>query len=419
MEAGNESELDVSAGQRSLRRMKLVPVGLLLLMMLLFVATFWLQGGVWWTGYARAFFEAAMVGALADWFAVTALFRHPLGIPIPHTAIVPTRKDEIGERLAAFIQRHFMTPANLRQRLREIDPALRVATWAGRNRHQVSEIAGRLVTWALQAVREDQAQKFLAEHVLSRLKHRRIAPTLAATLSVLVENGQHQHALTEVLRQAVILLDRHRDDIRQRIKQESPWWVPGFIDDRIFQQLLTKVEGRLNEIVLEPEHEARRRFDQTCRQWADDLANDTPAAQMVEALKQDLLNHPLVQDYAHALWERLRELMLAQAADANSPLRKAVTRVIRRVARDLEGNQALRDLLNRWLEDAFVFVVENNQQEITGLITETVKRWDADTAAARIELAVGRDLQFIRINGTVVGGLVGLIIHAFVHFAQA
>lgn len=408
-------ESGISAGQQSLRRMKLVPVALLLLMMVLFIATYVVPGGMWWTGYARAFFEAAMVGALADWFAVTALFRHPLGIPIPHTAIVPTRKDEIGERLAAFIRRHFMTPENLRQRLREVDPALRMASWAGRNRHQVSEIAGRLLTWALQAVREDRAQQFLQDHILSRLKHRRIAPTLAATLSVLVENGQHQHALTEVLRQAVILLDRHRDDIRQRIKQESPWWVPGFIDDRIFQQLLTKIEGRLNEIVLEPEHEARQRFDETCRRWADDLSGDTPTAEMVEALKQDLLEHPLVQDYAQALWERLRDLMLAQAADANSPLRAAVTRAIRRVARDLEQNQPLRDLVNRWLEDAFVFMVENNQQEITGLITETVKRWDAETAASRIELAVGRDLQFIRINGTVVGGLVGLVIHALVH----
>ncbi len=393
--------------------MKRLPLLLLALMGVLFLLT--LDRPESWAGWLHAFAEAGMVGAFADWFAVVALFRHPLGIPIPHTAIIPKRKNEIGENLARFIADHFLHPDVVRVKLESANLASKTAKWlkspAGHER--VLDLALRIMQWTLSAMHEEKVRRFIGRIGNRQLAGIELAPLLGRTLDWLVQDGRHQEVLTQSLRFALVMLHDNRDVIRGNVQRESPWWIPGFVDDKIVVQMLDRIETLLLEMSLDPDHAMRGRFNQWVLRWAGDLQSDPEYQRLGEQLKQNMLDNGDLQDYLYRLWTDLVDGIEADLGDPDSQLQIQMGELLSGLSDELEQDEEMQVWVNRWLVDSAVSVVDENRHSIASLISDTVRSWDAVDTSQRIEQAIGRDLQFIRINGTLVGGLVGLVIHAF------
>jgi len=397
---------------RALARMKRIPLLLLLLMAALFVYT--LGHPAPWAPWVHAFAEAGMVGALADWFAVVALFRHPLGLPIPHTAIIPRRKDELGESMSRFVADHFLEPAAVRAKLQSIDLAGHTVTWlqGARGQAKLVDFVEAMIRWALEALDEQRVRRFLGRLSRRQLEKVDLAPLFGHTLDWLVRGGRHQEIFTQVLRQIIVLLDEHRETIRGKVKEESPWWIPGFVDDRILRKMLERIEARLYEISLDTEHPMRGQFDRWVGQFAEDLKTSPEHRATGERIKQQLLENDELQDYLYRLWSDLAGRLEADLDSPDSKVRAEVGGWIERLAGELASDTDMQAWINEWLTEAVVTLVDSNRAQIASVISDTVKTWDGQDTSRRVELALGRDLQFIRINGTLVGGLVGLVIHS-------
>lgn len=367
-----------------------------------------------WAGWVHAFAEAGMVGAFADWFAVVALFRHPMGIPIPHTAIIPRRKDEIGENLAAFVAEHFLHPDVVRIKLQSANLASKTARWldspAGHER--VLDLGLRMVRWLLGALHEERVRSFIGRVGSRQLAKVELAPLLGRILDWMIDDGRHQEMLTQSLRFSLVMLHDNRELIRGNVQRESPWWVPGFVDDKIVVQMLDRIEMLLLEMSLDPDHAMRDDFNAWLRRWADDLQNSPGYRDWGRQLKDGLLENQGLQDYLFSLWSDLVAGIESDLENPDSQLREQMAGWLTGLAEELERDEDMQAWVNAWLEELVVSVVDENRHSIASLISDTVRSWDAADTSKRIEDAIGRDLQFIRINGTLVGGLVGLVIHA-------
>ncbi len=279
----------------ALRRTKAIPLLLLGLMAAVFVWTLTLDESTW-VGYLRAFAEAAMVGALADWFAVVALFRHPLGIPIPHTAIIPRRKDEIGDAMARFVRTHFLTPETLHRRLQDAAAARAIFGWCSRHSESMAEALARLLTWLITAFEQPVYRRFFARNVLRRLRGLPTAPAAGRLLQALADNRHHQALFSEIMRVGISLLEDHKETIRAQMQRGSPWWVPEFVDQRIYDQMVERIQTQLLAMVLDAEHELRVVFDDKFARLAADLTNPHSArARRFEQIKAALAEHPTVR----------------------------------------------------------------------------------------------------------------------------
>ena len=395
-----------------LRRMKRIPLLLLLLMALLFVYT--LHHPEPWAAWLHAFSEAGMVGALADWFAVVALFRHPLGIPIPHTAIIPNRKNDLGESLSNFVAENFLEPGVVRKKLQTVNLAEFVVVWlkSKKGRSSVEDLVATVLRWALGALHEVRVRRFLSRLSSKQLVNLNLAPLLGNTIEWLVRGQRHQEILTQVLRYTIVVLHDNRDKIRARVQQESPWWVPGFVDDRIMKKMLEQVETRLFEMTLDPDHGMREQFNVWVQKIAHDLQHSPQHRRWGEDFKQQLLDNDELQDYLYGLWRELARGIEEDIEKPESSIKQQVGDWLQNIAEELEDDPDMQAWVNTWLTEAITMVVARNSAQISSLISDTVQSWDGTDTSRRIELAIGRDLQFIRINGTLVGGLVGLIIHA-------
>jgi len=392
--------------------MKRLPLLLLALMAVLFFVT--LNRPETWVGWLHAFAEAGMVGAFADWFAVVALFRHPMGIPIPHTAIIPRRKDVIGENLAHFVAEHFLHPDVVRTKLESANLARKTASWlkspAGHER--VLDLGIRLVEWIFGALHEQRVRQFIGRLGSRQLAQVNLAPLLGRTLDWLVQDGRHQEVLTQSLRFALVMLHDNRDTIRGNVQQGSPWWMPGFVDDRIVVQMLDRIETLLLEMSLDPDHSMRGDFNRLMAHWADELQHSTEFRRWGEQLRETMLENDDLQDYLYRLWTDLVAGLESDLENPDSQIRSQLSSLLSGLAEEMEGDPEMQAWVNAWLVDSAVSLVDENRQAIASLISDTVRSWDAAETSDRIEQAIGRDLQFIRINGTLVGGLVGLVIHA-------
>jgi uncharacterized membrane-anchored protein YjiN (DUF445 family) len=406
-----EADLD---RQRALRRMKLIASGGLVLAAVIFVICRVVGDGhgVW--PFVQAASEAAMVGGLADWFAVTALFRHPLGLPIPHTAIIPRKKDQIGEGLGDFIQQNFLTPEVVGPRVQAAEIPRRVGEWlasAGRPEQLAGELAAML-GGANTVLADDEIRAAIERFADAQLRRLPAAPIVAKVLDVAVEGNQHQVLLGEGLRSLMRFLADNRDLFRQRVAEESPEWVPEWVDERVFNKLFVSVQNFLADVAGDPEHALRKQFDQRLREYAVQLRTDPKAADSLEKWKSDLLDHPAVRTAIASLWLPLKKAVLDAAADPDSELRRVAASVIRQTGAALRDDAALQAKCDRWVLAVMHHVLGHYAGELTGVITHTVSRWDTESTSRRLELQVGRDLQFIRINGTVVGSIVGLVIYS-------
>jgi uncharacterized membrane-anchored protein YjiN (DUF445 family) len=371
-------------------------------------------GKTTWAGYVQATAEASMVGGLADWFAVVALFRHPLGIPIPHTAIIVARKDQFASTLGEFIQESFLTPDVIVERVRAAGIVARVGDWmsAPANAARLAaEVADGAVAIA-DLVRDEDVSRAIEAMVRERVEAVPLAPLAGRVLRFATSEGRHDQLLDAGLRNLDHYLDEHRQELRQRLGHQSPWWLPGAAEDRIFERILDGARALLQEMLGDREHHLRREFDARLDQLIADLETSPAMRERGEQLKHDLLDHPQVRAWVASLWQQIKEQLREQASLADSPLRERLAAAIATTGEQLRTDPVLAAKVQDGLESAVCYVAERFDGEIAALVSGTIARWDADETARRLELLLGPDLQYIRINGTIVGGGAGLVLHA-------
>jgi uncharacterized membrane-anchored protein YjiN (DUF445 family) len=366
-----------------------------------------------WLGYVRATAEASLVGGLADWFAVTALFRHPLGLPIPHTAIVATRKERIGRILGNFVQNHFLSREVIAANLRAVHPAERAARWLSdpeNARRIAQQVAGGLAK-ALEALPDDEVQAMVHRVVSARLRATRVAPALGKTLALVLGDNRQEELLNVTVRLAAEAVLNNRELIRDRVRAETPWWVPPVLDDKIYQKIIDAVERLLRDMVMDPAHPLRTAFDDAIRDFIERLQHSPDVIARAEAMKEEWLADSSVAELSARLWETIRNAVLTYARSGAAEAPGPLDRGLSEFGTALLANAALLAEIDDLLIDLAGSAVEKYRHEIGDTIAQTVAGWDPAATSRRFELAVGRDLQFVRINGTLVGGLVGLGIY--------
>ena len=403
--------------QRSLDRMKRRATGLLVAMGVIFVVASMLEAQHPWVGYIRATAEASMVGGIADWFAITALFRHPLNIPIPHTAIISSRKDRIGRSLGNFVQNNFLSPEVLTAKLRAAEISRRAAEWLSQpeNAGKAAQSVASILRSAGNVVRDEDVHALLDRTVVEPLRQVPIAPVLAKGLALLTVDDRHQQLLDRVIQGLLRLVAENEALIREKIGEESPWWVPRLVDDRIHQKVLGGIERTLYEVGDDPDHQLRRQFDDLLAEWIAQLQSSPEVIARAEAIKQQVLDPETSGRLAASLWEELKEILGRQQSLSDGSAPGAVARGLAALGAAALHDEALLEKVDGWVIGAVLRVVEQHRHEVGQLIAQTVSSWDPEETSRRIELLVGRDLQFIRINGTLVGGLVGLLIYTATH----
>ena len=404
-----------------LRAMKLRASALLVIATAVYVIGLILEGRGVWVGYMRAAAEAAMIGGLADWFAVTALFRYPMGIPIPHTAISPNRKERIGRSLGNFVQHNFLSPEVIRVRLRRADAARKLAAWLAQPEH--GEVVGRhaaaTVAGVAQVLRDEDVQDVIEAGVVSRIRATPVTPIVGNVLSLVTQEGRHHEILDAAIRLLGRILDENRGLIRDRIEQETPWWVPTQVDQAIYRKVVSGIDHTLQEISGDPDHPLRARFDEVMSEFIEKLKGSPDTIARGERLKEEVLRHPAVREYSGALWTDIKASLLRDSDDPESEFRRRIGGAVTRLGRSLESDPELLEKVEVWIEGAVLYVVEQYRHEIAELISSTVAAWDPEDTTRKIELQIGKDLQFIRINGTLVGGLAGLVIYTISRFFGA
>lgn len=408
------SRPDDAERQARLDAMKRRATGLLGFALVVFIGASLFEPQYAWLGYIRATAEASLVGGLADWFAVTALFRHPLGIPIPHTAIVATRKERIGQILGNFVQNHFLSRDVISANLRRVHPAERGARWLA-DREHARQMAVQFATGlskTLESLPQHEVQELVNQVVRNRIRSFRVAPALGKTLALALGGNRQEELLSAAVRLAADAVMNNRELIRERVKAETPWWVPPVLDDKIYQKIIAAVERLLRDMVMDPDHPLRTAFDEAIRDFIDRLQHSPDVIARAEAMKEEWLTEATTTELAKRLWEGIREAVAGYASggdtsSASSPLDRGLSEF----GATLLSNPALLAEIDDLLIDVTSSVVEKYRHEIGALIAQTVAGWDPEATSKRFELAVGRDLQFVRINGTLVGGLVGLAIY--------
>ena len=398
---------------RALRRMKLTAVSLLLLAAAVYAVCRWVGHGNGAWGYVQAAAEASMVGGLADWFAVTALFRHPLRLPIPHTAIIPNKKDAIGEGLAGFVQQYFLTSEIVAERVAAAEVPRRVGEWLAEPAHarRLAEELSSAISGLAAVLRDDELRTSVAAFADKRLRELDIARLLARLLDAVLDSGQHQAALTTALKGTRKFLDNNRAEFRRRVGQESPEWVPEWVDDRVFNKGFTLLQSFLADVIDDDGHGLRQGYDSQLRDLARRLREDPEQIAKVERARDQLLEHPSVHEYLSNLWDSMKQLLLDKSDDPDSDLRRSVESLTIRGGEVLRDDPAVAGKVEDALQRLAGHVVTHYADDLTDVISTTVERWDTEETSRRLELQVGRDLQFIRINGTVVGALAGLVIY--------
>ncbi|MEL7199462.1 MAG: DUF445 domain-containing protein [Pseudomonadota bacterium] len=409
------------------RRMRWSATGLLAAMAIVFFSTHALSvsGHPAW-GYVNAFAEAAMVGGLADWFAVTALFRHPLGIPIPHTAIIPENKDRIADTMANFLQENFLTPAVVARRMSGMNVARAVGDFlvvgseqpSGEDaRSRITGGAAELLAEVLESLDPDRLGNQVRTGLASQLGKIDVSPLAGRMLESAMTDRSHQPLINGFIRWAGLTLEDNEETVRDIIHQRANAvlrWTG--LDERISGSVLDGLYKLLAEVLVDPDHPIRHKIEEGLAQLATDLQNDPETRERVEAMKRDIIDNPAVAEWWMGVWERIRQSLIRRARDPESGLGGEMRKGLADLGAALKQDERLQLQINRFARRTAAGVATRYGAEIVTLVSETVKRWDATTITGRIENAVGRDLQFIRINGTLVGGLVGMTLHFIVGF---
>ena len=398
---------------RQLRAMKRRATGLLVLITAAYVALILGDGGTL-VDYASAGAGAAMVGGLADWFAVTALFRHPLGLPIPHTAVIAERKDQFGETLGDFVSTNFLSPDVLSERVRSSRAVARGVAWLADETH-AEVVAGHLadvVVALADSVRDEDVAELVEAEVRRAVEAVPLAVWAARVVKLMTAKGRHQELVDSAVRGLERLVIDNRADLRRRFTEHAPWWIPDRVDNRIFDRLADAFCDFLRAVSLDPDHRVRHQVDEWIGTLVDNLEHSPDMAARLEGLKHEFLEHPELRAWTSSLWGEFRDSLRLQASDPGSPLRRHLAHAITAAARRLRDDPELLARVERMAENGAHTLAERFRDEAAELVSGTIARWDAQETSDKLELLLGRDLQFIRINGTVVGGIAGLVIHA-------
>ncbi|MCW2364348.1 MULTISPECIES: DUF445 domain-containing protein [Sphingobium] len=398
------------------RQMRIIATGLLVVMAIAYVSARRFEDLHPTLGFVRAFAEAAMVGGLADWFAVTALFRHPLGLPIPHTAIIPRNKDRIGDTLAVFLRDNFLTPAVVARRMGRLDVAgaagrVLAAPAAGDGR--LRRGASRLLADSLEALDDERLGGMLKGVLVQRIGQLNAAPLLGQLLAAAMKDGRHQPVLDALIRWGARTLEANRELIRQIVHERSGK-IMRFtgLDETLANKIIDGLDRLLQEAADDPEHRLRSKVEEGLATLADDLQTDPKMQARVDRIRDEMIANPAMQRWLDGIWQAAREAMLRAARDPQAALAGRMGEVVRQLGETLRDDPALKHVVNRFARRVAVGTAARYGDSIVLLVSETVRSWDARTITGRLENAVGRDLQYIRINGTLVGGLVGLTLHS-------
>ncbi|RJY09622.1 DUF445 domain-containing protein [Aurantiacibacter aquimixticola] len=396
--------------------MRLTATLMLFAMAAIFVTTHQLLGVHPAWGYVNAFAEAAMVGGLADWFAVTALFRHPLGLPIPHTAIIPENKDRIADTMAGFLRSNFLTPVVVARRMRDMNLARAagdfLATRTPGEEGRIRAGAGQLLVELLESLDPDRLGLQVKAGLARQVEKLEIAPLLGRVLESAIADGRHRPLIDNFIRWGGLTLEDNEDMVRDMVQARANALIRWTgLDERLANSVLDGLYKLLAEMHVDPNHPVRAKIEEGLQSLARDLQHDPAMRERVERMKSDLLANPAVADWWMGVWERLRHSLIDMLRNPDRAMGGEMGSSLAELGETLRSDPALQLQVNRFARRTLVGIANRYGEQIVGLVSNTVKSWDANTITMRIERAVGRDLQFIRINGTLVGGLVGLTIH--------
>jgi uncharacterized membrane-anchored protein YjiN (DUF445 family) len=387
--------------------------GLLGVVAAVFVCATVFIGREHWLSWVQATAVASLVGGLADWFAVTALFRRPLGLPIPHTAIIVERKDRFGETLGSFVQESFLSPDAVVARLRGAEAVPRAARWLADLDHadMMATRAARLVVEGAELLNDDDVHDLLVTLAKERLDHIALAPLAGRGLEQAIRDNRHQPVLDSALSALAHYLDEHGTELHARLGAQSPWWLPGPIEGRVVNRLVERSQHVLADMAADRDHPLRRQLDGAMAKLAADLQTSPEVRARGEELKAELLGQPQLRGFAATLWEDTKVRLRAEATDPSSRLHTHLASAIAQTGARLRDEPELAASAERGVETVARAVLGRFQGELAGLVSGTITRWDGTETSRRLELLLGPDLQYIRINGTVVGALAGLALH--------
>lgn len=413
--AGADPEADAER-RRGLRRMKAVALSFLIGATVIFLLCRWgqAQGGPPWIGYVGAAAEAGMVGALADWFAVTALFRHPLGLKIPHTAIIKRKKDQLGEGLGSFVRENFLSAAVVETKLRDAEIAGRLGKWLSEPAHadRMAGEASTVLRVVVELLNDEDVQHVIDRTIVKRLAEPQWGPPVGRVLAQLLAENRQEALIQLLCDRAFEWALNAGDTIERVVTRDSPSWSPRFVDQLVGDRIHRELMDFTDKVRRNPNHELRLSATRFLFEFANDLQSDDATIARAEAVKEQLMARDEVTRAAETAWKTLKRLVLEGMDDPSSALRTRIADSIVIIGESLRDDAELRDKVDNWIVRGAQHLVGQYGGEITTIITDTIERWDAEEASRRIELHVGRDLQFIRINGTVVGALAGLVIYA-------
>jgi uncharacterized membrane-anchored protein YjiN (DUF445 family) len=365
-------------------------------------------------GFVQAGAEASMVGGVADWFAVTALFRHPLGVPIPHTALIAGRKDQFAATLGRFVQENFLTADVLAERIGSAQIVPRLSSWLADEAH-AARFAGHaadLVVTVAEALRDEDVQRVLSTELARAVDAVDVAPLAGRALRFVIAGGHHSELFGAVLSGADRYVAGHYEQLRDVFEEEAPRWVPDLVYRRVFDRLYQRLRQRLAAMAADPGDPARRQFEEWIAGLPDRIETSPELRERGERLKREILDSAGLRDWSSSLWQQAKKALRTQAAQPESELRRQLAGMLAAVGERLGSDRRLADGLERMVESAARALADQFHDELAGLVTGTIERWDATETSNQLELLLGRDLQYIRINGTVVGAGVGLALHA-------
>jgi uncharacterized membrane-anchored protein YjiN (DUF445 family) len=412
--AGADQEADAERA-RSLRQMKAVALGFLIGATVIFLACRWAlsQGGPGWIGYVGAAAEAGMVGALADWFAVTALFRHPLGLKIPHTAIIKRKKDQLGEGLGTFVRENFLSPEVVENKLRDAEIGSRLGKWLSEPAHaaRVADETSTILRVGVELLNDEDIQQAIDRTIVKRLAEPQWGPPAGRVLNQLLAENRQEALIQLLADRAFEWALTAGPTIERVVLRDSPSWSPKFVDQLLGDRIHRELMDFTDKVRRNPDHELRQSANRFLFEFANDLQNDPSTISKAETVKEQLMERDEVTRAAETAWKTLKKLVLDGVNDPSSALRGRIADSVVRIGESLRDDAELRDKVDDWIVRGAQHLASQYGAEATTIITDTIERWDADEASRRIELHVGRDLQFIRINGTVVGALAGLAIY--------
>lgn len=406
--------------RQQLRRYKAFATGLFMLMVIIFIVTTILQknNDSHWIGYVRAFAEAAMVGALADWFAVTALFHHPMGIKIPHTNLIQNKKEQIGDNLGSFVVQNFLSPQNIRPYMLKLKVSNIAGDWLSKEHNQnllIKENTNIFSDILLKL--DDQAViKFISSKSEEMVKDLKINKIVGNGLDYILEKNDHQRIITSISKEIKTYITNNQNMVRDRVKKESFALIPKFVDDAIADKITKGISTYFDEVENNPEHSLRDEITHKLFAFSDELKENEKWEQEFQIMKTDFLKSEKLHQYSIDIWESIKKALLKEFSEERSPLKRYIQKNLNELSYNLQHDEKLQHKIDHWVRvTAYKYILKNTHQ-FGDLISSTVGNWEGKELSNKLELEVGKDLQFIRVNGTLVGGLVGLIIYTVAHF---